>query len=239
MARMPRFFLPHTPIHVIVRGNNRAPIVIDDIDRAFLRSSLRHAAAKRGVSIHAYVLMTNHFHLLVTPFTKGSLSQMMQAVGRVYVHYFNEKHVRTGTLWEGRYKAAIVDEDRYLLMCMRYIELNPVRARMVVDPAEYRWSSYRANALGAVDPIITPHALYLALGDGNRQRCAAYRNEIGTPIASGELSRIRDATQNAWALGGKAFLDRVDALSRRSRRLALGRPVRDDIQQEVESDPTY
>ena len=239
MARMPRFFLPHTSIHVIVRGNNRSSIVADDADRAFLRSSLHHAAARRGVAIHAYVLMTNHFHLLVTPQMKGSLAQMMQTVGRTYVHYFNAKYARTGTLWEGRYKATIVDEDRYFLLCMRYIELNPVRAFMVVDPAEYRWSSYRANALGGFDALVIPHAMYLALGEGTRQRCAAYRNEVGTSIVRADLETIRDATQNGWALGGSAFRDRVDALSRRSTRLPLGRPVRDPFEQEVESDPTY
>ena len=127
------------------------------------------------MSIHAYVFMTNHVHLLATPATAASLPKMLQAIGRVYVQYFNTVHRRTGTLWEGRYRAAIVDDERYLLTCMRYIELNPVRAGMVADPADYPWSSHRATAYGAMDRLITPHAEYRQLDGVATARRAAYR----------------------------------------------------------------
>jgi putative transposase len=148
----------------------------------------------------------------------------MQGIGRVYVQYFNSRYGRTGTLWEGRYKAAIVDAERYFLTCMRYIELNPVRAGMAASPAEYRWSSHRANACAGVDSLIRPHPVYCQLGESTETRQAAYRDLFRSSIAQGELCVIRDATQNAWALGSAAFREKVAALSRRGERLPLGRP---------------
>jgi REP element-mobilizing transposase RayT len=152
MARLPRFFVPDTPQHVIQRGNDRQPIFRTTADLAFFKDCLAFAARRHGVSIHAYVLMTNHVHLLATPEVATSLPRAMQSLGRVYVQYFNSMQGRSGTLWEGRYKAAIVDSDRYLLACMRYIELNPVRAGLVEHPERYPWSSHRANAFGVSDP---------------------------------------------------------------------------------------
>lgn len=239
MARMPRFFLPHTPLHVIVRGNNRNAIVSDDGDRQFIRECIRRGALKQSVHVHAYVIMTNHFHLVATPTTTQSMPRMMQAVGTTYVRYYNAKHARTGTLWEGRYKAAIIDQERYLLMCMRYVELNPVRASIVEAPQDYRWSSFRCNGLGLKDPVISAPPLYLGLGDDMPSRCAVYRAATGMTLRPRDLANIRDATQNAWALGGDTFIRRVDMLTRRGRRLTLGRPRKCDTGKEVESDPTY
>ncbi len=224
MARLPRFFVPGLPLHVIQRGNDRAPIFSGPGDLAFFRECVKYAARKHCVAIHAYVFMTNHVHVLATPGSANGVPKMMQAIGRVYVQYFNSMYQRTGTLWEGRYKAAIVDDDRYLLTCMRYIEQNPVRASMVASPAEYQWSSFRANACEATDELIEPHALYRRLGGSAETRKLAYRELFGSPIADDDLRVIRDATQNAWALGGAAFRMKVAALNRRGERLALGRP---------------
>ena len=224
MARLPRFFVPGLPLHVVQRGNNRAPIFDGPGDLAFYRESVCHSARKHGVSIHAYVFMTNHVHLLATPTTAASLPKMLQAIGRVYVQYFNSVHRRTGTLWEGRYKAAIVDDERYLLTCMRYIELNPVRAGMVADPADYPWSSHGANAYGAVDRLIAPHAEYRQLDKTANARRAAYRELFRSSVEAAELHAIRDATHNAWALGGREFREKIASLNRRSERQALGRP---------------
>jgi len=193
--------------------------------------------------------MTNHVHVLATPARKDSLPKMMQSLGRVYVRYYNDKHARTGTLWEGRYKAAIVDHEDYLLLCMRYIELNPVRAGMVKAGGDYAWSSFRANAFGARDNLLRPHALYLSLGADGRSRCSAYRAAIGVPVSDLDLARIRDATQFAWGLGSERFLQRLHVQARRGQRLPLGRPrdkrraaekvESDPTSAEVESDPTY
>lgn len=235
---MPRFFHPGLPLHVIQRGNNRAPIFRGSGDLAFFRDSIYHSARKHDVAIHAYVLMTNHVHMLATPETATSLPAMMQAIGRVYVQYFNSMHSRTGTLWEGRYKAAIVDEEHYLLKCMRYIELNPVRANMVASPGEYPWSSFRANAHGAVDKLISPHAAYLALDTSTNECRTAYRELFGSTIEFVDLRAIRDATQNAWALGNAAFCAKIAAASRRGNRLVAGRPRKGHARSDkFESDP--
>ena len=223
MARMPRFFLPNTPIHAVVRGNNRSAIVADNADRTFLRGCMQHAACTNGVAVHAYVLMTNHVHVLATPARKDSLPKMMQSLGRIYVRYYNDKHSRTGTLWEGRYKAAIIDHEDYLFLCMRYIELNPVRAGMVKTAGDYAWSSFRANAFGVRDNLLRPHAVYLSLGADTRSRCAGYRAATGAPVSALDLARIRDATQFAWGLGNERFLQRLQMLARRGDRLPLGR----------------
>jgi REP-associated tyrosine transposase len=183
-----------------------------------------YAARKCEAAIHAYVLMTNHLHVLVTPRLATSVPKMMQSVGGVYVHYFNTRYKRSGTLWEGRYKAAIVDDERYLLTCMRYIELNPVRAGMVPCPDEYHWSSYRANALGAADALVEQHPAFVQLAPSIADRRAAYRDLFRYSISNADLSAIRDATQNAWALGGPAFQDKTAASSRRAQRLPMGRP---------------
>ena len=148
MARHPRFALPGHPQHVIQRGNNRDIIFVADEDYQFYRDRLAEACRRFGCHLHAYVFMTNHTHLLMTPSTAAGISQVMQSLGRVYVQYFNYRYHRTGTLWEGRFKATLIDTDRYLMTCHRYIELNPVRAGLVQRPEEYGWSSFLRNALG-------------------------------------------------------------------------------------------
>ena len=226
MPRLPRFFVSDLPLHVIQRGNDRAPIFGGRDDLEFFRTCLAHAARDQGVAIHAYVLMTNHVHLLVTPSCVTSVPKMMQSLGRIYVQYFNSTYRRTGTLWEGRYKAAIVDEENYLLTCMRYIELNPVRARMVTSPGEFAWSSFRANACGTPDNLVVVHPIYRRLGHSREDCQAAYRELFRFAIPEPDLCNIRDATQNAWALGSEMFRRKIAALSRRSERLPMGRPRR-------------
>lgn len=222
MPRLPRFFVPGVPLHVIQRGNDRQPTFLDADDLTCFRNRLLDACRRHTVSVHSYVLMANHFHLLVTPDDPAGVPRTMQAVGRVYVQWFNRRHRRTGTLWEGRYKAAIVDDERYLITCMRYIELNPVRARIVDHPRAYRWSSFAANAFGDTDELLTPHPVYHALGSSDDARQAAYRDLFRAAIPLAELDLIRDATQHAWALGRAGFLARVDASGRRPSRLPRG-----------------
>lgn len=226
MPRLPRYFLPDTPQHLIQRGNNRISMFLGPSDFAFYKTCLREAATRHRVAIHAYVLMTNHVHLVATPADALSLPRMMQSVGRVYVKYFNGTHERTGTLLEGRYKAAIIQTDEYLLACMRYVELNPVRAGMVPAPGDYDHSSYAANAAGTRNDIVTPHPIYLTLGSSPVQRRDAYRAMLDVPLGDAALARIRDATQHAWAVGGEAFVDRVTQAGRRAARALPGRPVR-------------
>jgi putative transposase len=212
------------PLHVIQRGNNRAAIFGGTDDLRFFRRMLAWNAARHGLAIHAYVFMPNHFHLLATPENAATLPKLMQALGRVYVQYFNRANQRTGTLWEGRYRCTVVDDERYLFACMRYIELNPVRGNMVARPDSYAWSSYRANASGAADELTRPHSLYTALGRSARARQAAYRGMFADAIPQEQLQAIRDATHNAWALGDARFKQRVSGLGRRAERLPLGRP---------------
>jgi len=163
MGRPPRLELPDVPLHVVQRGNNRAACFFNEVDRRFYLKCLATAALARGCAIHAYVLMTNHVHLLVTPSEAGAVGAMMQDVGRRYVRVINSIHGRTGSLWEGRFKSSLIDSESYLLTCHRYIELNPVRARMASDPRDYPWSSYRAHAFGAEDGLVSDHRLYRSL----------------------------------------------------------------------------
>ena len=225
MARLRRLFLPGQPLHVIQRGNNRESIFAAEEDyRRYLRY-LRHAAEEQGLAIHAYVLMTNHVHLLVTPGTESAVSKTMQSVGRRYVQYFNHTYGRTGTLWEGRYKSTLIDSEAYLFTCMRYIEMNPVRAAMIERTDDYRWSSYRRNALGELDAMVSPHPLYQGLGRADSDRQEAYRTLFLTPIPDDGVAAIRHATNKAWALGDSRFADKVSALAhRRAGPLARGRP---------------
>jgi len=225
MARLPRLFLPGQPLHVIQRGNNRDPIFAADSDYRFYLLCLQEAAEAQGLAIHAYVLMTNHVHLLVTPEAETSLSKTMQSIGRRYVQYFNHVYGRTGTLWEGRYKSTLIDSERYLLTCMRYIELNPVRAAMVEHPGDFPWSSYRANAQGAQDVLLTSHAVYRRLGRADEDRRAVYRRLFRAQIPKADVDAIRDATNKAWALGDSRFISKIEALSeRRVAPLPRGRP---------------
>lgn len=218
MARLPRFALPGHPQHVITRGNNRGIIFADDQDYYFFRDCLAKACIEHEVVIHAYVFMTNHVHFLMTPQTETGISKVMQSVGRRYVQYFNSTYRRSGTLWEGRYKAALVETERYLLTCYRYIELNPVRANMVKQPSDYRWSSYRCNAHGHNDKLVTPHPLYMGLAATDPDRYEAYRYLFRTHMDEDTLQEIRDATNKAWALGSERFHAEMEMLLNRQTR---------------------
>jgi len=195
---------------VIIRGNNREPIFITDDDYAFYLDKLKQACDKHSCDLHAYVLMTNRVHLLITPHTEESLGKVMQMVGRYYVQYFNYNYQRTGTLWEGRYKATLIDSEHYLMTCYRYIELNPVRAKdMATHPADYSWSSYRCNAMGENNKMITPHEEYLALGKSAEQRQQAYRSLFDEQLNQTTIDEIRQATNKAWILGSSHFKDEI------------------------------
>ncbi len=215
MARLPRFVIPGQPQHLIVRGNNRTEIFRADADYRFYLEKLRIARDKHSCKIHAYVLMTNHVHLLLTPQEKQSLSKVIQMLGRYYVPYYNHSYRRSGTLWEGRYKATLIDSESYLLTCMRYIELNPVRAGMVEHPSGYPWSSYRCNALGEPDELVQPHPMYLRLGKTDEERQATYRQLFKHHITESSMDEIRDATNKAWVLGNSRFKRMIQGQARR------------------------
>ncbi len=210
MPRKPRFYLPDVPVHVIQRGNNRQATFFSDEDYQAFLNWLKEGADKHGCSIHAYVLMSNHFHLLVTPKARESISRMIQFVGRNYVTYVNHKYGRSGTLWEGRHKGCLIHGESYLLACSRYIELNPVRAGMVKTPGEYRWSSYRGNAHGEATEILGQHSLYLALGTTNETRQFAYRELFRNALDSDQLHSIRAAVQTGTPLGDGRFRAQIE-----------------------------
>ena len=228
MPRLGRYFVPDQPLHVIQRGNDRQTIFFSEDDRRFYLDWLLAAADKHGCQVHAYVLMTNHVHLLLTPDRADSVPRMMQSVGRRYVRYLNDAPRRTGTLWEGRYRAAPIDSEAYLLACYRYIELNPVRAGMVRRPRDHRWSSYRANAMGEADPLVRQHPLYRSLGRSNGERQAAYRDLFRQRLPDAFIEDLRLATNGGWALGDEAFKQRVAKIAkRRAEPLPKGRPPRE------------
>ena len=227
MARLPRLTLPGYPHHAIQRGNNRQRIFVDRQDFERMLALWSEYAPQCGIAIHAYVLMDNHFHLLATPSTAEGLPLMMQAVGRSYVRYFNQRHNRTGTLWEGRYRSTLIESERHLLACMAYIDLNPVRAGLVAQPQEWPWSGC-AHSLGLRhDPLITPHALYWALGNTPFAREAAYAQLLQTGISAAQQTALTDATLRGWVLGEGNFLHELEKKSTRRLRPALpGRPAR-------------
>ena len=227
MPRKPRYYLPDVPCHVIQRGNDRQPCFRAPADFQAYLEMLGDVTERYGCSVHAYVLMTNHVHLLMTPVDREGISRTMQALGRRYVRYFNQQHGRTGTLWEGRHKASLVDSESYLLTCYRYIELNPVRARMVNLPADYRWSSFRANAIGGDDPLVTPHACYLALGATVKERVAAYRALFEDAVSEEKMQAVREAATLCVPLGAQSFCKKVERrLGRRISYRRRGRPAR-------------
>ncbi|MBA3580842.1 MAG: transposase [Gammaproteobacteria bacterium] len=211
MPRKPRFVIPGVPMHIVQRGHSREPAFFEDSDYSAYLGWLKEAADRYQCAIHAYVLMTNHVHILATPADEMGVARMMQYVGRRYVPYINYSYGTTGTLWEGRYKANLVQANDYLLMCMRYIELNPVRANMVSAPAHYRWSSYRANGQGKVDVLITEHPLYLALGRTKALREEAYKALFKAHVDDEMLDDIRCAWQSGTPLGNDSFRKKVEA----------------------------
>jgi len=226
MPRKPRFYISEVPVHVVQRGNNRDPIFFDEADYQAYLKWLKEAAKKYCCKIHAYVLMTNHVHLLLTPNDESGVSRLMQYIGRYYVQYVNHTYGRTGTLWEGRYKSSLVDSERYLLTCSRYIELNPVRASMVSHPGDYPWSSYAANAEGAASSIIEAHELYKALGATVEARQNVYKGLFDLHIDDVELSDIRASWQTGTPLGSKRFHEKIEeTLGRKVGQSRRGRPV--------------
>jgi putative transposase len=218
MARRPRLALPGVPLHVIQRGNNRNPCFVGDGDRRLYLQCLAEAAGKHRCAIHAYVLMPNHVHLLTTPADGDGVSLMMQEVGRRYVRLFNDTYKRTGTLWEGRFKAVMIDSERYFLTCQRYVELNPVRATLVSKPSDYTWSSHRHNAVGVRNALVTPHEIFTSLAQDDAARRTAYVALFAQPMPVEEIERIREATNKGWPLGSESFVKQVES--------ALGRPAR-------------
>ncbi len=183
MARSARILLPETPLHLVQRGNNRGTVFEFLGDARRYLEFLDEARKLSQVDIHAYVLMTNHIHLLVTPPGEPEgVSQMMKLLGQRYAQNFNKRHQRTGGLFEGRYHSCLIGEEAYLFACYHYIEMNPVRAGMVKEPGEYRWSSYHANALGVDDSVITPHDSYLASGQDPEARQRQYRRLFRDPL---------------------------------------------------------
>ena len=191
MARHPRLIVPGVAMHVRQRGNNRQDVFFQDNDRLVYLSILRDLARLRQCALHAYCLMTNHIHLLVTPADEEGPSLMMRDLARCYASYFNRRYSRTGQLWEGRFRSCLVDSAAYVIGCCRYIELNPVRAHMVSSPAEHAWSSYAGNAALHPDPLLTPHEEYVALG----------RHDEGNPRGDGERLRARGRKSAVYARG--------------------------------------
>lgn len=225
MPRRPRLTLANVPLHLIQRGNNRQACFVADEDHRFYLDWLGEYAGKAGCRIHAYVLMTNHVHLLVSAERGGAPGEMMKALGQRYVQYFNKTYHRSGTLWEGRYRSCPTQAETYLLACQRYIELNPVRANIVEHPGNYCWSSYRANAQGEVNPLVTPHDLYQALGPNPEARQVAYRELFRYELEPGMVDHIRQATNGNYALGSALFGEQIAAiLKQRALPGKAGRP---------------
>ena len=210
MPRSPRLVIPGTPLHVIQRGNNRTAIFRSPDDFKRFLAILHEASRRYQCAIHNYVLMTTHVHLLTTPEDDQGPARMMQAVGRQFTYYVNARYARTGTLWEGRYRSSLVHKERYAFTCSRYIELNPVRAGLTNDAGQYPWSSYRHNALGIPDRLITPQTLYHELASNLADRQAAYRAMFADAIEPQELDAIRQAAKTGDILGDDDFRGRVE-----------------------------
>ena len=215
MARLPRIVVPGQPLHIVQRGNDRNPVFFTEMDYRVYLDVLNEVSHRYGCAIHAYVLMTNHVHLLMTPLSKDGASRCMQMLGNKYVRYINGAYRRTGTLWEGRFKSALIDSDHYLLTCYRYIELNPVRANMVLLPGDYRWSSYHYNALGQADALVKPHSGYVDLGQGDTERRQLYLGLFDNCIDKEKLLLIRKSTQSGAIIGGDVFKEKIEAVLQR------------------------
>jgi len=215
MPRKPRIVLPGHPVHIIQRGNNRSATFFSDDDNRYYLDTLAQAREESQSTIHAYVLMTNHVHILATPSTEIGISHMMQSIGRRYVRYINKTYKRTGTLWEGRFKHSLIQDEFYYLICSRYIELNPVRAGMVAQPEDYPWSSYRHNALGQLNSIIQPHDLYHQLGKTVEECARNYKLLFHSHIEHDTLEAIRKATNKDQILGNDKFKEEIEMILKR------------------------
>jgi putative transposase len=227
MARLGRYFIPGQPLHIIQRGNNRGAVFFAEDDYAQYRDWLIAAAADYGLTVHAYVLMTNHVHLLAVPQEADSLPRTMQSLGRRYVRHINGLYKRSGTLWEGRYRAAPIESDSYFVSCCRYIECNPVRAHKVGHPRAYRWSSYRAHGEAKADELAAFHPAWRRLGRSVEDRQNAYRKLIREPLDKDFVEALRAATNGGWALGSERFRNEIaEAAGRRAEPLPKGRPAK-------------
>ena len=227
MPRKPRIYLPDMPAHVVQRGNNRNACFFSEEDYLFYLECLSNGLRRYHVKLHAYVLMTNHVHLLLTPTDATGISCLLQQVGRLYVLYINKSYRRSGTLWEGRHKASLVDAEHYLLACYRYIEMNPVTARMVATPDEYRWSSYAGHAWGKPNRLISGHELYDRLGHNPEARQFAYRELFRHSLSDKDTHAIRESLAFNYPLGNDRFREQVEsALGRKVGEKQRGRPRR-------------
>ena len=225
MARLARLAVAGQPHHVIQRGNNGQAIFGDDEDRRAYLTALREAATAHAVAIHAYVLMDNHVHLLATPSASEGLSRMMQALGRRYVAGFNRRHGRSGTLWEGRFRGAVLESEPYFLACMRYIEANPVRSGAVAHPGDYPWSSHAHHAGQRSDALVTDHALFWSLGNTPFDRQSAYKALAEQPLPKDLQQALTTSALKGWGLGSPQFLQRIgDETGRRAIPRPRGRP---------------
>lgn len=225
MPRKPRCYLPGMPSHVVQRGHDRQACFFEKENYQFYLVCLGEACNRYDVALHAYVLMTNHVHLLMTPETESGISRVMQLVGNRYVQYINKKYCRSGSLWEGRHKASLVNAEEYLLACYRYIELNPVRANIVKHPNDYRWSSYRAHATGFNDELIHDHDLYFAIDTNEKQRQFYYRGLFKSELYGEDIHDIRLAVNFSAPLGNSQFKEQIVATTgRKVVQLRKGRP---------------
>ena len=226
MPRRSRLQVAGLPVHIIQRGNNRQACFFSDDDYLFFLDHLARIAKRFRCALHAYALMTNHFHLLLTSALPAGPSLLMKFLGQRYVQYVNRAYKRSGSLWEGRFRSSLVQTERYVLGCYRYIELNPVRASMVKHPIEYRWSSYAANAAGKPVAWLTPHGEYLALGLEDERRQAAYRGLFATELDPQLLRDIRVSTHGGYAIGSSRFRQEIEcALKLRATPRGRGRPT--------------
>jgi putative transposase len=229
MARLPRLTLAGSPHHVIQRGNNRQAIFVTAADYQYLLGLIEENAKKFEVEVHAYVLMTNHFHLLATPHTDRGLPLWMQAIGRSYVRYFNDSQRRTGSLWEGRYRSTLIQTDRYLLACMAYIDLNPVRAGVVSEALDYAWSSHGFYVGARSDKLITPHALFWDLANTPFGREAAYADLVRAGVSAEQQVALTQSALAGWALGEADFVaDLQKRTERRVNKTKAGRPFAEE-----------
>lgn len=206
MARLARLALPGLPHHIIQRGHHLQAIVVDDEDRRSFLELLRETSVAHGVAIHAYALLDDHVHLLATPREATGLSAMMQAFGRRYVTAFNKRHGRRGTLWEGRFRATVFEPERYLLPCMSFVELHPVRHGVVSEPQLYPWSSHAHHCGLRTDPLVSDHPQFWGLGNTPFDREARYRALLEQGLSSLQIKTITEATRKGWALGSAAFI---------------------------------
>lgn len=212
MPRQPRLVIAGYPHHIILRGNNRSTIFYNDEDRRFFIECLKEAKEKTKSKIYAYCFMSNHVHLLIEPSTEQGLGNMIQSLGRRYVQYINKTYKRTGTLWEGRFKSSVVSKDEYLLACSRYIELNPVRAKIVKHSKDYLWSSYGSKAEGRKNTLLDEDPVYKGLGKTPKERQLNYKEWFRKSISEEELNLIRNATQKGGIFSNNEFFEKIAKL---------------------------